>query len=89
MLILCVEPSIPGQPHIPSTAYCLLYKCFTLKLTVKQIHSMLNSKKSPFVRALGFLYLRYACESDTIWDWFEAYLDDPEEFAPGLDKVKM
>jgi pre-mRNA-splicing factor 38B len=84
-----LEPSIPGQPHIPSTAYCLLLKCFTLKLTLNQMHSMLNSKKSLFIRALGFLYLRYVCESEHLWEWFEPYLEDKEEFVPGYDKLKM
>eukprot|EP00475_Leptophrys_vorax_P025541 TRINITY_DN35771_c0_g1_i6.p1 TRINITY_DN35771_c0_g1~~TRINITY_DN35771_c0_g1_i6.p1 ORF type:complete len:435 (+),score=76.97 TRINITY_DN35771_c0_g1_i6:693-1997(+) len=80
-----VEPNIPGHTHIPSTAYCLLYKCFTLKLTFKQMTSMLNSKKSCFIRALGFLYLRYGCESEKLWDWFEPHLDDPAQFIPGTD----
>jgi pre-mRNA-splicing factor 38B len=83
------EPNIPGHPHIPSTAYCLLYKCFTLRLTFKQVSSMLGSKKSSFIRALGFLYLRYGCEAEKLWEWFEPYIDDTEEFVPGTDGAKV
>lgn len=29
---------------------------------------------------MGFLYLRYTCDPEELWKWFEPYLDDPEEF---------
>jgi pre-mRNA-splicing factor 38B len=29
---------------------------------------------------VGFLYLRYTCDPEKLWSWFEPYLDDPEEF---------
>ena len=41
-----------------STAYCILYKLFTLKLTRKQLTGMLNHVDSPYIRGLGFLYIR-------------------------------
>ncbi len=42
---------------------------------------------SPYIRGLGFLYLRYVAEPKTLWQWFSPYLDDPEEFTPGGDKT--
>jgi len=45
---------------IVSTPYCLLYKLFTLKLTRKQLTAMLNHTDSPYIRALGFMYIRWA-----------------------------
>lgn len=43
---------------IVSTPFCLLYKLFTLKLTRKQVKVMLNHVDSPYIRGLGFMYVR-------------------------------
>jgi len=68
-----------GAGGIVSTAYCLLYKCFTLKLTKKQLRILLNHSDSPFIRAVGFMYIRYCLPPANLWDWFEPYFDDDEE----------
>ncbi|XP_024401375.1 pre-mRNA splicing factor SR-like 1 [Physcomitrium patens] len=81
-----VEPWMTGNCRGPSTAFCLLYKLFTLKFTVKQMQDILDHPDSPYIRALGFLYLRYVGDPKTIWDWFEPYVKDPEEFSPGSNK---
>ncbi|KAJ3037976.1 hypothetical protein HDV00_001179 [Rhizophlyctis rosea] len=62
-----------------STAFCLLYKLWTLKLTIKQIEGLINHTDSPYIRALGFMYLRYVCKPADLWDWFYDYIDDDEE----------
>ncbi|KAJ3033711.1 PRP38 pre-mRNA processing factor 38 domain-containing protein B, partial [Rhizophlyctis rosea] len=71
------EPFFKGN-HA-STAFCLLYKLWTLKLTIKQIEGLIDHTDSPYIRALGFLYLRYVCKPADLWDWFGDYLDDEEE----------
>ncbi|CAM6093740.1 unnamed protein product [Calypogeia fissa] len=78
-----VEPWMTGNCRGPSTAFCLLYKFFTMKLTVKQVQGLLNHGDSPYIRAVGFLYLRYVGDSKSLWGWFEQYVTDDEEFAPG------
>lgn len=78
-----VEPWMTGNCRGPSTAFCLLYKFFTMKLTVKQMHGLLKHPDSPYIRAVGFLYLRYAADPKTLWGWFEPYVKDDEEFSPG------
>lgn len=75
-----VEPWLSGQ-RIPSTAFCLLYKLFTLRLTVNQMSGILNHKTSIYARCLGFLYLRYICQPDQLWDWFEPYLLSEENLV--------
>ncbi len=47
----------------------------------------LNHADSPYIRGIGFLYLRYVAEPKTLWEWFAPYLDDSQEFAPGGDKT--
>ncbi|RLN12381.1 pre-mRNA-splicing factor 38B-like [Panicum miliaceum] len=78
-----VEPWMTGNCRGPSSAFCLLYKFFTMKLTVKQMHGLLKHPDSPYIRAIGFLYLRYVAEPKTLWTWYEPYIKDDEEFSPG------
>lgn len=71
-----------GAGGIVSTAFCILYKLLTLKPTRKQILSMIKNKDSPFIRATGFLFIRYTQPPDQLWNWFSKFLLDPEEFQP-------
>lgn len=52
-----VEPWMTGNCRGPSTAFCLLYKFFTMKLTVKQMHGLLKHPDSPYIRAVSSLTL--------------------------------
>jgi pre-mRNA-splicing factor 38B len=54
-----VEPWMTGNCRGPSTAFCLLYKFFTMKLTVKQMHGLLKHLDSPYIRAVSFCYLPF------------------------------
>ncbi|PKA47328.1 hypothetical protein AXF42_Ash017273 [Apostasia shenzhenica] len=78
-----VEPWMTGNCRGPSTAFCLLYKFFTMKLTIKQMHGLLKHPDSPYIRAIGFLYLRYVADPKTLWGWCEPFIKDEEEFSPG------
>ncbi|KAH7979656.1 hypothetical protein HPB49_010316 [Dermacentor silvarum] len=68
-----------GAGGIVSTAFCILYKLFTLKLTRKQLVGLLNHCDSPYIRALGFMYIRFTQPPADLIDWYEPYLDDDEE----------
>ena len=39
---------------------------------------MLEHVDSPYIRCIGFLYLRYAADPSTLWSWYEPYLYDEE-----------
>ena len=71
-----------GAGGIVSTAYCLLYKLFTLKLTERQLLQLINHRDSPYIRGLGFMFIRYCQHPNTFWDWFEPYMEDDEEIDP-------
>jgi len=71
-----------GGGGIVSTAFCLLYKMFTLRATRKQLVSMINSRQSVYIRGMGFLFIRYSQPPSDLWSWFEPYLDDDEEVDP-------
>jgi pre-mRNA-splicing factor 38B len=67
-----------GTGGIVSSAFCLLFKLFTLRLTRKQVNGLLHHRDSPYIRGLGFLYVRYTQPPADLWEWFEPYLDDEE-----------
>ncbi|XP_065365029.1 pre-mRNA-splicing factor 38B [Calliphora vicina] len=81
-----------GAGGIVSTAYCLLYKLYTLRLTRKQVNGLINHTDSPYIRALGFMYLRYTQPPADLYDWYEDYLQDEEEIdvkAGGGQTISM
>jgi pre-mRNA-splicing factor 38B len=82
-----VEPWQTGTSRNPSTCFCLLVKFFLMRLTKKQMVGLLNTDDCPFVRCIGFLYLRYSCPPKDLWSWYEPYLEDSEEFGPWSDKT--
>lgn len=47
-----VEPWMSGNVRGPSTAFCLLYRLFELKITEDQVHETISCKDSPYIRAV-------------------------------------
>ena len=74
------EPWAAGTARVPSTAFQLLMKCLDMRITKKKMNIMLKHKDSPYIRCVGFLYIRYFCEPKEMWEWFEPWLDDMDEF---------
>ncbi|KAI3432834.1 hypothetical protein D9Q98_010418 [Chlorella vulgaris] len=77
-----VEPWMSGNARGPSTAFNLLYRLCQLKPDVRQVRQMLDHRDSPFIRAIGLLYLRYVCDPRQLWEWIRTYLRDEEDFEP-------
>ncbi|KAF9998146.1 hypothetical protein BGZ79_008177 [Entomortierella chlamydospora] len=71
------EPFLKGST--PSTAWVIMYKFWTLPLTVRQLENLIDHPHSVYLRGIGFLYLRYVCKPDQLWDWLGAYLEDDQE----------
>ncbi|KAG2499979.1 hypothetical protein HYH03_002263 [Edaphochlamys debaryana] len=87
-----VEPWMSGNARGPSSAFCLMHRLCAIKLNAQQIKSMLDHRDSPFIRAVGFLYLRYVADPKTLWNWCSPYIKDPEMFSPsgpGQKEVSM
>lgn len=68
-----------GSGGIVSSAFCLLYKLYTLKLTRKQLNGLIKHADSPYIRALGFMYIRFTQPPADLYDWYEEFLLDEEE----------
>ena len=73
-----VEPWMSGNARGPSTAFNLLFRLAQLKPDARQVRQMLDHRDSPYIRALGFLYLRYCCDPRKLWEWCHPYLRDTE-----------
>jgi len=76
------EPWLPGHVGIPSTFFCLLYRLMMLRPSEKQIKELIEYKENAYVRCIAFLFLRYCCNPDHIWEWFGKYILDEEEVNP-------
>ncbi|KAG0299689.1 PRP38 pre-mRNA processing factor 38 domain-containing protein B [Dissophora globulifera] len=72
-----MEPFLKGST--PSTAWVIMYKFWTLPLTVRQLENLIDHPHSVYLRGIGFLYLRFVCKPDQLWDWLGAYLEDDQE----------
>jgi pre-mRNA-splicing factor 38B len=47
-----VEPWMSGSIRGPSSAFCLLYRLFELKLTEEQIQETITWEDNPYIRAV-------------------------------------
>ena len=77
-----VEPWMSGNARGPSTAFCLLYRLFTMELDDRNVNHLIRHRDSPYIRALGFLYVRYVRDPKEFGRWFDPFFKDDEEFAP-------
>lgn len=72
-------PLFANSNSFVSSQFCLLYKLYTLKLTRKQLNGLIKHTDSPFIRGLGFMYIRYTQSPADLFDWYEEFLQDDEE----------
>ncbi|KAL7576676.1 hypothetical protein ACA910_005604 [Epithemia clementina (nom. ined.)] len=87
-----LQPFSSASDKTPSTAFCLLLRLLTLRMTDHQMDLTLQHADSPYIRAIGFLYLRYAGPPDQIIRWIQPYLYDDEELiveASGSPTITM
>ncbi|KAF9191129.1 PRP38 pre-mRNA processing factor 38 domain-containing protein B [Haplosporangium sp. Z 767] len=74
-----MEPFLKGTT--PSTAWVIMYKFWTLPLTIRQLENLIDHPHSVYLRGIGFLYLRYVCKPDQLWDWLGPYLEDDQDIV--------
>lgn len=75
-----VEPYHTNSGTLPTALFCCVYRFFTLGLDSRMLRKLLNNQESPYLRAAGFLYVRYGLPHDTLWDWLGEYILDDETF---------
>ena len=70
-----------SAPGVPSTCFSLLYKFCVMRLTEKQVEGLIDHCDSPYIRAIGFLFLRFVLNPRDMIEWFEPYFEDSEELT--------
>ena len=76
------EPMMPSsRGPAASPCFCLVYKLFLMRLTDREVETLLTHGDSPFIRAVGLLYLRIGTDLTDLWRWFEPALQDHESMA--------
>jgi len=68
-----------GTQGRPTRMWMHLVKLYTLKPTERQLESLVESKQSPFLRVLGFLYIRYCVKREEVWEWLSPYIDEQQK----------
>nr|VZI29465.1 unnamed protein product [Spirometra erinaceieuropaei] len=43
-----------------------------------KLKGLLEHPDSPYIRGLGFMYIRYCLPPEDLWIWYAPYLDDTE-----------
>ena len=80
-------PFIPNT-RSPSSCFCLLYRCFQMRLTYKQLATMLDHPDSPLIPVVGLLYVRYVVDPKEAWGFYKPKVSDDTEFDPGASGKK-
>lgn len=80
-----VEPWMSGNARGASSAFGLLYRLCQLQPSEDQVDALLTHEDSPYIRAVGFLYLRYVGDPKQLWAWLRPHVQDAEEIYPSGD----
>lgn len=73
-----LNPYIP-KTRIPSSASVLLYKLLGMRMRESQIQWVITHRDWVYIRALGYMYLRFICDPSRLWFYLVQGLDDREE----------
>ncbi|CAE7695859.1 SRL1, partial [Symbiodinium pilosum] len=71
-----------GSTTVPSSLFCCLYRLFTIGLSYDELNLLCESKDWPYIRCCGFLYIRFGCAPEKLWDFLGEYCVDDQEFEP-------
>lgn len=71
-----------GTTTVPSTLFCCLFRMFTLCLSYDELQQLLETRDWPYIRCCGFLYIRFGCAPEKLWEQLGDYCLDDQEFEP-------
>lgn len=83
-----LEPLEPGKARKPSVAFCCLYRFFLMKLDARQLSHLVQHRDSPYIRGVGFLFLRCVVDAKELATWVEPHLGDQTTFFPSSNREK-
>uniref|UniRef100_A0A7S4T2A5 Pre-mRNA-splicing factor 38 n=1 Tax=Alexandrium monilatum TaxID=311494 RepID=A0A7S4T2A5_9DINO len=71
-----------GTTTVPSTLFCCLFRFFTIGISYDELQQLLETRDWPYIRCCGFLYIRFGCAPEKLWDQLGDYCLDDQEFEP-------
>lgn len=51
---------------------------YFLTFQVNQVKGLTEYRANSYVRACGYLYIRYVCDPNFLWAWMKRYILDDE-----------
>jgi len=78
----CVEPYMANSATVPSAMFCCLYRLFTVGIDSRQLRQLVDHRDSPYIRCVGFMFIRLGLPPEKLWPWLGEYSLDEEEFKP-------
>ena len=73
------DPWVVGANGVPSSFFCCLYRLMLMRLTERQVYTLVrpdqlftgqefvSARNNPFIRAAGFLYVRFLSPPEQLW----------------------
>ena len=80
-----VEPWMSGNARGASTGFGILFRFCAKALSDKAIWHLLRHGDSRYIRAIGFLYVRYGKDGRELLRWCEEFVYDADKFSPSPD----
>uniref|UniRef100_A0A7S4R0D4 Pre-mRNA-splicing factor 38 n=1 Tax=Alexandrium monilatum TaxID=311494 RepID=A0A7S4R0D4_9DINO len=80
-----IEPYMQNSNTTPSALFCCLYRLFTMGTDKRQLGRLIDNVDNPYVRCIGFLFIRFGLHPDQLWPWLGEYVLDDEELRPSKD----
>jgi len=80
-----IEPYMANSSTTPSALFCCLYRVFTMGIDARQLRRLIDNQDNPYVRAVGFLFIRFGMSPEQLWPWLGEYVLDDEELRPAKD----
>jgi len=80
-----LEPTTKNRT--PSRAFCLLFRLMVMKLNEEKLTKCLNHD-CPFVRGIGYLYIRFLVPPKKLWMWFRGEFHKQDEIQVSREGEK-
>mmetsp|Transcript_69481 Transcript_69481/g.186370 ORF Transcript_69481/g.186370 Transcript_69481/m.186370 type:complete len:353 (-) Transcript_69481:57-1115(-) len=80
-----IEPYNQNSSTIPSALFCCLYRVFTMGIDGRQLRKLIDAPDNPYVRCVGFLFIRFGMHPDQLWPWLGEFTLDDQELRPAKD----
>ncbi|CAE8583796.1 unnamed protein product, partial [Polarella glacialis] len=77
-----IEPYMTNSNTTPSAMFACLYRLFTMGIDSRQLRRLMENPDNPYIRCVGFLFVRFGLPPDHLWNWLGEYVLDDEELRP-------